>query len=302
MIIKNLLYLLLFSHWALCQNQEAKVKKSDLAQVELQWEDISGAFMYEVEIINSKNKLLKKFISKTSLFKFKTTSGLIKVRGRVVDIYGKKGNWSTYIDVTVPPGEIATPDKLQASEIKIKPNPKTSKGEVKLEWPIATQAIGYKLIVKDQAQKIVSESTLKNNSTTVFLNAGHYTFSVIPFGNDSIEGKEYVSNQKITVGNSQLQNEVFDVKNENKVITISWTPKQDIKIIGQLQFAYHLSDTWLPVNDAQELVESPWLPNQNLKPGRYRAAIWSKKENWVDSETFYYEFVVKPTEDDLHSN
>lgn len=271
-----------------------------LSSVELQWEDSPGAAKYEVEVFNSKDKKLKSFTSNTSLFKFKSTSGKIKIRGRVIDVYGKKGDWSTLIDIVVPPDDLKFPNDPNAKPITASASNASLKGRVKLEWPVAIQAKRYLIKVYDKDKKVVIEKKVTSLSEKVDLDIGAYTFSITPIGNDQIAGKEIMSPRNIQIGSAQLPMEKFVASQKGKSWQIQMPKRPELQIIGDLEYANHLSEVWTSVLKYNPFTDPVWSPEAKLKPGRYRIAFWVSKTGWLDSDKFRYEFVVKPTEAEIN--
>jgi hypothetical protein len=279
------------------QTKSADLRK--LSSVELQWEDSPGAFMYEVEVYNSKNKLLKKFVSKTSLFKFKSTSGKIKLRGRVMDAYGKKGLWSEMIETQVPPDDIKFPFD-DASAIYAKASTKTLKGKVNLTWPEGTQAKKYLVKIYDKDNKVAQEKVVFTTHETFDLDVGDYHFTVTPIGNDQLAGNEIKSPRTIQIETAQLPSERFDVvKGAKGELQIKMPVKPGIKVFGELEYAHHLAEDWTLVLKYSPLEASIWTPDTKLKPGKYRVGFWVTRAGWTDSAKFKHEFVIKPTETDI---
>lgn len=271
-----------------------------LSSVELQWEDSPGAFQYEVQIYNSKGKLLKTFFSKSSLFKFKSTSGKIKIRGRVIDAYNNKGLWTSLIEIEVPPEDLqfAKTDE-DNTPISVQASPKTAKGRVNLSWPESIQAKRYNVKVYDQDNKVVAEREVTNLNEKFDLDVGSYKFSVTPIGIDRIKGKEVMAPRQITVGTAQTPQEKFLVQRRGKSIQIKMPQKQNFEILGALEYANHLSEVWTPVKEYIPFKDDIWTPDTKFRPGRYRIAFWVTRKGWLPSDKFYHEFVIKPTEAEI---
>lgn len=270
-----------------------------LSSVELQWEDTPGAFMYEVEVFNSKNKRLKKFVSKTSLFKFKSTSGKIKIRGRILDVYGKKGHWSEIIETVVPPDDIKFPQG-EVNPIEAKANSFTLKGKIKLSWPDGIQAKQYTVRIYDENRKKVAEKTVSQPFENFELGAGTYGYSITPIGNDFILGKEIMSPRKIIIGSAQLPDERFNVvSGPDGALQIEMPTKPGLEIYGNLEYAHHMAEDWTQVLQYSPFAKAMWTPETKLKPGRYRVGFWVKRKGWIDSAKFKHEFVIKPTEAEI---
>lgn len=292
-----ILTLALSQSWG--QSKGTDLKKLKLSSVELQWEDSPGAFMYEVEVFNSKNKLLKKFVSKTSLFKFKSTSGKIKIRGRVLDAYGKKGLWSDLIETEVPPDDMQFPAD-NVSPITAKANNKTLKAKVNLTWPEGIQAKKYLVRIYDKDGKVVQEKIVFKNSDSFEFDVGEYKYSITPIGNDQISGKEVRSPRPIQIETAQLPSERFDIlKGPMGELQIKMPVKPGMQVFGELEYAHHLAEDWTPVLKYSPVTEALWAPDAKLKPGRYRVGFWVARAGWTDSAKFRHEFVIKPTEAEI---
>ncbi|MBL7543097.1 MAG: hypothetical protein JNL11_04735 [Bdellovibrionaceae bacterium] len=297
-ILNSFVITTLFLSGVPCWGQSKPSQK--LSSVELQWEDSPGAFMYEVEIYNSKSKLLKSFVSKSSLFKFKSTSGKIKIRGRVLDAYGKKGLWSSLIETEVPPDDLKFPDAQEnPPPIQASTHSKTLKGKVNLNWPEGVQARRYFVKIYDANNSVIKEKETRNLAENFELDPGTYRYSVTPIGNDKVLGKETFAPQRVQIGAAQLPLAKFEVIQTQNRLQIKMPRKSDVEIFGELEYAYHLSETWTPVFKYDPFTEPFWTPEGSLKPGRYRVGFWLHKAGWEDSVKFNHEFVIKPTEKEI---
>ena len=307
----NYLFVILFllSNSGIAQTKTAGKSTKKLSSVEIQWEENKYATKYQVQVFNSKNKFLRTFESKTSLLKFKSTSGKVKIRGRFLDTYGKYSEWSELIDITVPPEAVdftvqATSNDgavIEPAPISAQASNKTMMGKVALKWSEAAQAKKYKITIYDKDKKVVKEIITNKISSAVELEAGTYFFSVTTIGNDDIQGKEVYSPQQILIKSAQVADIPFKLeenksdKNNFKIII----PNQpNIVITGKLEYSYHLVEKWQTVEEINKVPDF-WSPDPKLKPGRYKISFWGKKDGWQDSNTFTHEFVVKPTEESL---
>lgn len=304
--ISNLLFLftVIYSICVFSETKSTSTKKQELSSVELQWEETPGAFMYEVQILNSKGKQLKMFVSKSSLFKFQSTSGKIKIRGRLVDAYGKKGHWSPLIEAEVPPEDLKFPvNSDNKNPITAQASSKTSKGIVSLSWPSGIQAKRYKIKIYDKDNNLVQEKETPNLTEKFELDVGTFSYSITPIGNDQIPGKEIKAPTTIEIGAAQLSLEEFQViESPEKKLEIKMPVRKNFEITGALEYANHMSETWTPVAEYTPFTEDIWTPDDKLKPGRYRIGFWITRKNWISSEKFYHQFVIKPTESEIEEN
>ncbi len=276
------------------------IGKQKLSSVELQWEDSPGAFMYEVEVSNSKGKRLKSFTSKSSLFQFKSTSGKIKIRGRIIDAYGKRGLWSEVTSIEVPPDDLKFSENPENQKpISANASSSNSKGKVALSWPETVQARRYLVKILDKDDKVIQQKETMNLNEKFELPVGAYSFSVTPIGIDHVVGKEVRAPQKIQIGSAQLSTEKFQLAKKDEPLNIKMPKRNNFEIYGALEYAYHLSEVWTPVLNYTPFADDIWTPTDKLKPGRYRISFWTSRKNWIDSDKFYHEFVVKPTEAEI---
>ncbi len=300
---KFLSVLFILSPLGLLANQTPNpvaIGKQKLSSVELQWEDSPGAFMYEVEVFNSKGKKLKSFTSKSSLFQFKSTSGKIKIRGRIIDAYDKRGLWSEVTSIEVPPDDLKFPEAPENQKaISANAASSNSKGKVALSWPEAVQARRYLVKILDKDDKVIQQKETTNLNEKFELPVGGYSFSVTPIGIDHVVGKEVRAPQKIQIGAAQLPTEKFQLAKTDEPLSIKMPKRNNFEIFGALEYAYHLSDIWTPVLGYTPFADDIWTPNDKLKPGRYRISFWTARKDWIDSDKFYHEFVVKPTEAEI---
>lgn len=286
-------------------SSESKISKK-LSSVEIQWEDNKEAVKYQVQVFNSKKKFLRTFESKTSLLKFKSTSGQVKIRGRYLNGYGKYSEWSSLIDIEVPPEPVNFNDKPDnksgnTTSLEAQASNKTMKGKVILNWKPAAQAKKYKVKIYDKQKNLLHEFLSSSTTHSIELEAGEYDFSITSIGNDEIPGKEAYSPQSIKIKSAQLSTlpfklEVLDpIKKTFKVLI----PKKDsIIILGKLEFSYHLVENWKTIEELSNISDT-WSPSADLKPGKYKISFWGTKPGWQDSGAFTHEFIIKPKESDL---
>ena len=151
----------------------------------------------------------------------------------------------------------------------------------------------------DKDDKVIQQKETMNLSEKFELPIGAYSFSVTPIGIDHVAGKEVRAPNKIQIGAAQLLSEKFLVANEAEPLSIKMPKRNNFEIFGALEYANHLSEVWTPVLNYTPFADDIWTPADKLKPGRYRISFWTARKNWIDSDKFYHEFVIKPTEADI---
>jgi len=277
--------------------------------VELEWESIPGAKLYELEFQNAEGKTLSVFKSPNHVFKFKFKVGKYFVRSRVADARKVYGDWSALTDFTVQPRPVKLPEKPVATKGVI--DSKTLTSEVAFHWGEAPGAKQFRIKVMDADQKIVREEIINGTSCKLQLPAGIYTTVLTSIGNDGIESDPVTLPGKVVIETVQLEKpviafeEVPDVSNPKVKVTrlphtkgvptLRWKDASAVaKTVGTLEYRYFFGEEWIPVDKFSSADAKEVLLEKATKPGRYRILAWTESTGLKKSEIITYEFVVKP--------
>ncbi|MBS1970878.1 MAG: hypothetical protein JSU04_11250 [Bdellovibrionales bacterium] len=316
----SILFMLLMSSAALAEDPPAApgpvlkgvhlAVESEKVPVELEWEEISGAKVYETEFQNFDGKTLAVFKSPNHTFKFKFKVGKYKVRSRVADARKVFGDWSALTEFTVQPKPVKLPEKPVATKGVI--DPKTLTSEVVWHWGEAAGATQFRVKVIDHNEKVVRDEIVKGFSYKTQLAAGVYTTTLTSIGADGIESDPVTLPGKVVIETVQLEKPVFafeevpdvaDPKLKTQrlpqtkgVPTLRWKDASAVAdTVGTLEYRYFFGDEWIPVDKFTSKNAKEVILDKAMKPGRYRITAWAESSGLKKSETTTYEFVVKPT-------
>lgn len=283
--------------------------------VELEWEIVPGAKLYELEFQNLEGKRLAAFKSANHVFKFKFKIGRYKVRSRVADTRNVYGEWSVLTEFTVqppPPGMVSQKSKAVVTKGVV--DPKTMKSEVTFHWAEAVGANRFRVKVIDQNEQVILNEIVKGFSYTTHLKAGIYTTVLSSISEEGIESEPITLPGRVVIEAVQLEKpviafeEVEDIGNpkvkiqrlpmaKNGAPILRWKQAPGVAdTVGTLEYRYFFGEEWIPVDKFTSKNAQEIILEKALKPGRYRINAWAELEGSKKSEATSYEFVVKPKE------
>lgn len=288
----------------------ATAGEGEKVPVELEWESIPGAKLYELEFQNMDGKTLNVFKSPNHIFKFKFKVGRYRVRSRVADARKVYGDWSVPTEFAVQPRPVKLPEKPVATKGVI--DPKTLSSEVVWNWNEAAGAKQFRVKVLDANNKVVREEIVQGLSYKTSLPAGVYTTVLTSVGNDGIESEPVTLPGKVTIETVQLEKpvialeEVPDTSNpKEKMTRLPLTkgvptlrlkdPSTVAETVGTLEYRYFFGEEWIHVDKFNSKNAKEVILDKAMKPGRYRINAWTEAAGMKKSEITSYEFVVKPT-------
>lgn len=284
--------------------------ESNKVPVELEWEQIPGAKLYELEFRNPQGKVLNVFKSTNHIFRFRFKVGQYQVRSRVADARKVYGNWSDLQAFTVQPKPVKLSEKPVSTRGVI--DPKTLTTDVAWQWGEAAGAQQFRLKVFNAKGEVVRDELVTGLSYKTQLGAGEYTTVLTAVGLDGIESDPVTLPGKILVETVQLAppviafEEVPDAGNpklkvtrlprSKGVPTLRWKdPSAVADTVGILEYRYFFGEEWLPVERFTSKGATEVILTKAIKPGRYRINTWAEAAGLKKSEVTSYEFVVKPT-------
>lgn len=290
----------------------AQAAAGEKVPVELEWEKIPGAQLYELEFQNFQGKTLIVFKSANHIFKFKFKTGKYRVRSRVADSRKVYGDWSSLNEFSVQPKPVKLPEKPVVTKGVI--DPKTLTSEVAWNWQPTAGATKFRVKVLDanDKSKVVRDEVVEGLNYKANLPAGVYITVIIAIGNDGIESEPVTLPGKVAIETVQLAkpeialDEVSDPANPKaKVTQLPQTkgvptlrlkdPSAATDTVGTLEYRYFFGDEWIPVDKFTSKSAKEVILDKATKPGRYRVNAWTEAAGLKKSEVTSYEFVVKPT-------
>lgn len=285
-------------------------KELEKVPVELEWEKVEGAKLYELEFQNFEGKRLNVFKSPNHIFKFKFKVGKYRVRSRVADARKVYGEWSTLNEFSVQPSPVKVTEKNVSTKGVI--DSKTLTSEVVWHWGETAGATQFRVKVIDNDGKVVRDEVVKGLSYKTFLGAGSYTTTLTSIGADGIESDPVTLPGKVVIETVQLAKPVFaleeipDPANPKVKVqrlpqtkgtpTLRWKDASKVAdTVGTLEYRYFFGEEWIPVDKFTSKNAQEVILTKAMKPGRYRINAWAEASGLKKSEVTSYEFVVKPT-------
>lgn len=273
-------------------------KNQEKVPVELEWEQIAGAKLYELEFQDLTGHRITAFKSPSHIFKFKMKVGRYKVRSRVADERKVFGTWSTLNEFSVVPKPPYLGDKAVRTTAKL--DPKTLTSEVIYHWGTAPGAEGFKLTIVDGNGAVVHEEVTTGYSYRAQLPAGEYSATLTALGPEGINSQPVAIPGKVMIQSARLSAPEILFEKESQlpmrgeVPLLRWKPRSRSVISGDLEYRYFFGDEWIPVQTFKKVTAQEVLLDKAMKPGRYRISMWAESVGLTTSAPTVYEFVIKP--------
>jgi len=278
--------------------------------VELEWEVVPGAKLYELEFRNLEGKKLNTFKSPNHIFKFKFKTGKYRVRARVADDRKVYGEWSQPQEFAVVPKPVKLPDQPVKTKGII--DKKTLTAEVIIHWGQAPGAAQYRVKIVNEKNEVVKEDIVRGFYYKTQLSAGIYTTTLTSLSAEGIESEPVTLPGKVVIETIQLDKPVFVIEDvadptnpKNKLQrlpqtngkpTLKWKDASLLAdTVGTLEYRYFFGEEWIPVENFTSKDAKEVILEKSTKPGRYRINAWCESRGLKKSEVTTYEFVVKPT-------
>lgn len=265
-------------------------------KVEFEWEEIFGAETYEIELMSKEKKSLQSLRSPNASFSLMMAPGFYYVRGRVYDNRRAKGEWSEPREFLVPPKRI---ENVTAPPAELVINTTTYTAPLKVSWKAPIGAHHFKFILLNSAGEVVGTKTTRIAEVNMNLRPGTYSYKIVPFTADEVEGEPYISEQLLAIKSQPVPGvTALKVQKEKQNTFLSWETETTNPTWFKLEHQKHFSSVWHPVAQSSTQDKQWSLPN-GLKPGKYRVQLWNKNPFGEVSSVEKLEFIIKPDEHQL---
>jgi hypothetical protein len=189
--------------------------------IDIEWEEVQGASNYEVELFEDKAGNLVprgKYKVDSAGWSNAVPPGKYSLRIRSLDKRGVPGDWSDYIPVKV---RMHNPRLFQPTS-----DAKVSGAQVDFEWSDVEGAALYQLVIKDDKDKILHNTSVRDVRASIYLeDLGLYHWAVYALeeGEPQISQEDFTSSSFKTFQRVGGDLDAPEVKTtiENK-ITIEW--------------------------------------------------------------------------------
>lgn len=269
----------------------AQSTKDRVTSVELVWEKIPEATIYELEIFTLEKKRLKNFKQKDSTFVLKLPLGQYLARMRVADERGVFGVWSEMSDFRVT---VQTPKFLTDKPIQALPDPKTLRALLPVKWEKTPLATHYRFEIYNETGKLISRKVTTSTRVHLNLSPGIYHYQVIALTDSGEESIPPEKKKIIAVDRPQLDPPHFQEGPE-----LRWKIHPKSFAQGTLEYLPLWGDSWSIVKNLSFENQQSFHKDSSLRPGQYRLTLWAKAPGWIDSEKAKTEFIIKPLEKNL---
>ncbi len=291
---------LLFSLNVLADNKPPLTlpAKVETATVELEWESVPEASSYDVELAPLDKGPAISFSTKESKFSKQVPVGTYILRMRSQDkVNGEYGAWSKPVTVEAIHKLVNLLKPEDKSEMK---SPKEKRMDVLFEWSGLPNGREYILrLWADDAKDAVEFHTGKNSKQLNLLTAKVYRWQVIFKTGTPVDYQSEPTVFTFTLTGPQLLKPIVDPKISLPYVKeLSWTtsPGADHYDVKLLHHALDEVD-WQPCKKSDQKLTKYTF--ETLPPGMYRVEVTALGLNRLSSEVGFYEFLVKPTEQDL---
>jgi hypothetical protein len=266
--------------------------------VEIEWDEVPYAVLYELEIYDGKHKrFIKTFRSKTNLFKLNVKMGKYYFRSRITDEFERTSTWTTLAELVIapPPTTIELPVTKEES---LYANPETGVYQLPLKWNPISGVNEYSLMVQNPEGQVLKEFRFKGSATKVELPPGQYQFRIKAILDDGTEGEPSAPTSVASVVGVALQSPRFQFHRDSvagqSVTFRSESPRAHFG--GVLYYSPLESNRWTKVKDLPLLKERKIKFDSSYRPGHYKLKLRAIARGYLDSAYNEFEFLIKPTD------
>lgn len=269
------------------------------ATLELDWEPVASAAAYEVRLEPKEGGepiLIKATENNISQ---RVPVGEYSVRIRSQDkVSGYYGKWSAPIDIEVSSKVIQL---LQPEDNAVLPNISGEEVEIEFRWEPNADARMYSVRIwsdnEAEAQEFpTNEPFLKTKLAPGRIYHWHVTFET----NKAVKYQaDPLTYSFSLLGKRLLRPEVSPkIETQKGHTIINWSQSPNAQNYKYKLSQRYLDETeWRPFTNSEGAANT-WKLNR-LKPSAYKVEVIATAELRMDSEVGEYEFVVKPTEQEL---
>lgn len=262
--------------------------------VEFEWESVPGAISYEVEILSKQKKVISRSSSPNELFKLELEPGEYLVRGRAKDSRNAFSEWSQLQDFKIEPQKIKDL-KLPAQE-SLTVDKKSLTASLAFSWARAKGAEQYLVEILNEKNEVVAKVNTANTQAVFKVRPGLYRTRIRSVAANKIMSEPTVSSRPITIANLPVE-PPSEIKYQNQ--QLQWKKSHEIPVEVRIEYR-RFQGEWKQVQTLT--VSSSELSfSANKKPGEYRVSLRHITPYKDTSISKTYEFVVKPSEQDLVS-
>lgn len=268
------------------------------ATLDLEWEAVEDADMYEVKLIPADGGEALQFQTSEGKFSQRLPVGVYRLQMRSRDkTSGYFGPWSKAQEIEVANKNVELLEPPDGAQLA---SPQDKKISVVFRWRPIAEATRYTLRIWADEPDKAREFSVSGSSKELILPTGKNYYWQVTFETDKASYRATPTTFSFGMLGPQLMTPVIDPKLTLPHVTkVSWSRSPgaeyyQVKIlkryIDEDQF-----ETWKSLEKTEE---TSW-GFEKLPPGGYRIEVIAHSSKRVSSEVGFHEFIVKPTEAEL---
>ncbi len=269
---------------------EPKVRRN----VEIEFETVEGASLYEVQVIRKDDRARKPLLFKTKnpMWQANIKPGIYEMQVRAYDDRDVPGDWSppTEIQVRLPAIIVKEPQpeaKVQARDSK--------EHNVKLEWEPIPGARSYKVTLKGEKDAFLIEKEVSEPRLETAVPSGHKVqWNVAAIDDRGEEGEQISEPYKFELVGPPLEKPQISKPISKFVRELEWqSPKHSTFYSYNLTYYNAKKKTWVPVAAKADAKESKLKMDVTKPSGRYRLTVQAHGEHRNPSEKSQMDFLMQ---------
>jgi hypothetical protein len=262
--------------------------------VEVEFETIEGASLYEVQIKrkDDKNSKWQKFKASTPQWSANVKPGLYIMQTRAYDDRGAPGDWSPSSDLKVRLPAIIT-NSPAPNEVLKASDPGSA--DVKFSWEPVPGATGYRLTYKNADGKVTEEKTLKEPEWSGKVPAGNeLSWNAVAIDENGEDGEISGEPYQFKLLGPQLEKPKIDKPYSKYVQEMTWSKSSYAD-----RYSYALSrfnpktKSWDHVEKIESLKDTKAVLDISQPSGRYRMSVTAHGAHREDSQAAQTDFYME---------
>lgn len=262
--------------------------------VEVEFETIEGASLYEVQIKrkDEKNGKWQKFKSNTPQWTANVKPGMYIMQTRAYDDRGAPGDWSPSADLKVRLPAIIINSPGPGEVIKSSSADST---EVKFSWEPIPGATGYRLTLKDAAGKVLEEKSLKEPLWEGQVPAGNaVSWNAVAIDENGEDGEVSSEAYQFQLKGPALEKPKIDKPYSKFVQEMTWSRSNYAERYSYTLSRYNAATkTWNQIEKIENLKDTKAVLDISQPSGRYRMTVTAHGNHREDSAPAQIDFAME---------
>lgn len=262
--------------------------------VEVEFETIDGASLYEVQIRRKDDKNAKwmKFKSSTPTWSANVKPGMYLMQTRAYDDRGAPGDWSASADLKVRLPAIIVNSPGPSEVIKAD---QQDSSEVKFSWEPIPGATAYRLTFKNDNGSVSEEKKLSEPQWTGKVPVGHhFNWNAVAIDENSEDGEISSEPYQFQLQGPPLEKPGLEKPYSKYVQEVTWSKSDHAERYSYTLSRYNPKNkTWEQVEKVPSLKDTKAVLDISQRSGRYRMVVTAHAANRDDSAPAQMDFYTE---------